>query len=104
MSKIDIIKDQKIVDTIDNKITELNKHIVIVDVKYIDRLKECGIPFSQFQEGYYIVKQGKKPKKFNEEQVQQIKQDLDDGLSIRKAANKHKCSTRTIQDMIKNIY
>ncbi|MEG1411340.1 MAG: helix-turn-helix domain containing protein [Terrisporobacter sp.] len=99
MSKINITNGYEVIDTIDNKMTELNKHIVMVDVKYIDRLNECGIPFNQFQEEHYICSRGKKKKKFNQEQVNIIINDLGNGLSIRKCANKYKCSTKTIQNI-----
>lgn len=105
MSKIDLIRDGKVIDTIENQTKELNKHIVIVDIAYIEKLNEANIPYTQFDDDFYLVKRGKKKKRFNEEQVQQIKKDLEEnGLSIRKAATKYKCSTRTIQDIIKNIY
>lgn len=104
MSKIDLIRDGKIIDTIENQTKELNKHIVIVDVAYIEKLKEANILFSQFDDDFYLVKRGKKKKRFNEEQVHQINRDLNEGMSIRAAATKYNTSTRTIQDIKKYKY
>lgn len=104
MSKIDLIRDGKIIDTIENQTKELNKHIVIVDVAYIEKLKEANIPFSQFDDDFYLVKRGKKKKRFNEEQVHQINRDLNEGMSIRAAATKYNTSTRTVQDIKKDKY
>ncbi|HFL3644404.1 TPA: helix-turn-helix domain containing protein, partial [Clostridioides difficile] len=53
---------------------------------------------------YYVVTQGKKPKRFNLEDIKNIKKDLDNGISLRKCATKWNCSTRTIQDIKNNIY
>lgn len=104
MSKIDLFRGGKHIDTIDNKIKELNKHIVIVDISYINKLEEANIPYSQFQEDLYICARGKKKKKFNEEQVKVIKKDLDNGLSIRKCATKYQCSTKLIQSIKSDKY
>lgn len=46
----------------------------------------------------------KKPKRFNLEDIKNIKKDLDNGISLRKCATKWNCSTRTIQDIKNNIY
>ncbi|WP_170075942.1 helix-turn-helix domain containing protein [Paraclostridium dentum] len=99
MSKIDLIREGKVIDTIENQTKAINKHIVIVDIAYVEKLKEANIPFSQFDDDFYLVKRGKKKKRFNKEQVQQIKRDLNEGISIRAAATKYNTSTRTIQDI-----
>lgn len=83
---------------------DLNEYILVSRV-YEDKLKENNIPFNSFpaDEKYFIVKQGKKPKKFNEEQQDLIRKDLET-LSIRKVAEKYNTSTRTIQDIKNNKY
>lgn len=105
MSEINIVKGDKVVGTINNNIKELNKHIVIVEVEYIDKLKSANIPFTQFQEDFYLVKRGKKPKKYNQAQVEYIKKDLlENKISVRKAAEKYKCSPSIILQIKNNNY
>lgn len=102
MSKINLNIDNKFVAEIENKVEELNNHIVFVENKYIKQLEQAKIPYKQFtSKDYYLVRRGKKPKKFNDKQIEHIKIDLQNGLSIRKAAEKYKTSTRLIQ-LIKN--
>ncbi|MDU1540809.1 MAG: helix-turn-helix domain containing protein [Paeniclostridium sordellii] len=103
MSKLDLkIGTEKI--EINNTLDEFLNDFVLVKKSNIDKLDKLEIErytLTDDNDTFYIVKQGRKPKKFNEQQVQQIKQDLENGLSIRKAADKHKTSTRLIQ-LIKN--
>lgn len=104
MSKLNLnIEGVKIAE-IENKLSELNKYVVVVETKYIDKLKEANIPIKVFPSDYFIVKQGKKNKKFTEEQQEKIKEELENGLSIRKCATKYNCSTRTIQNIKQNKY
>lgn len=83
---------------------DLNEYVV-VSKEYKQKLKDNNIPFESFNtdEKYFIVKQGKKPKKFNEEQQDLIRKDLET-LSIRKVAEKYNTSTRTIQDIKNSNY
>lgn len=105
MSKINLNIDNKFVAEIENKAEELNNHVVFVENKYIKELEQANIPYKQFtSKDYYLVRRGKKPKKFNDKQVEYIKKDLESGLSIRKAADKYKCSSRTIQQIKNNTY
>ena len=104
MSKINLnIEGVKIAE-IENKINELNKYVVVVETKYIDKLKMANIPIKVFPNDYFLVKQGKKNKKFTEEQQEKIKEELENGLSIRKCATKYNCSTSTIQKIKQNKY
>lgn len=104
MSKITIIKGDNNIE-IDNNTSILKKYKVMVDIQYINKLIEAKIPFTTFGEDYYICKRGKKQKKFDTEQVQQIKKDLlENKISIRKASEKYKCSTKTIQQIKNNTY
>lgn len=105
MSKINLNIDNKFVAEIENKAEELNNHVVFVENKYIKQLEQAKIPYKQFtSKDYYLVRRGKKPKKFNCKQIEYIKRDLQNGLSIRKAADKYKCSSRTIQQIKNNTY
>lgn len=106
MSKLNFNIDNECKGQMDNRIDELNKYVVLVEKEYIDQLENAKIPFKQFTcKDYYIVRRGKKKKKFNEEQIKQIKLDLfENGLSIRKAADKYKTSTRIIQDIKQDKY
>lgn len=106
MSKINLNIDNKFVAEIENKAEQLNNHLVFVENKYIKQLEQANIPYKQFtSKDLYLVRRGKKPKKFNEEQIKQIKLDLfKNGLSIRKTADKYKTSTRIIQDIKADKY
>ncbi|CEN26610.1 hypothetical protein [Paraclostridium sordellii] len=106
MSKINLNIDNKFVAEIENKAEELNNHVVFVENKYIKELEQANIPYKQFtSKDYYLVRRGKKPKKFNDKQVEYIKKDLlENKISIRKASEKYKCSTKTIQQIKNNTY
>ena len=104
MSKTSLSIDKKPVGIIDNKVSELNKFVVLVEQKYIHELEKNNIPYKVFTDEFYIVKRGRKPKKFNNKQVEYIKKELNNGLSIRKAAEKYKCSSRTIQQIKNDKY
>lgn len=99
MSKITLHDNGKVIKVIENKVSELNDYVVIVRVEHIKDLEKHNIPYSKLNEDFYLVTRGKKKKKFSHDQVNTIKKDLDNGLSIRKCANKYKCSTRTIQNI-----
>lgn len=104
MSKLDLTDNGKHVATIDNTVKDLNKHMVLVSVKHLDKLNEFGIPYLYCLNDLYICRRGKKHKKFNQAQVNVIKKDLDKGLSIRKCAIKYQCSTKLIQNIKKDRY
>lgn len=104
MSKIDLHIDNIKVAEIENKVEELNNHFVFVETSYINQLRKYNIPFKELTgENYYIVKRGKKPKKFNEEQQESIREDLKN-LSIRKVAKKYNCSPTIISQIKNNTY
>jgi DNA invertase Pin-like site-specific DNA recombinase len=104
MSKLNLYIEGVKIAEIENKLSELNKYVVVVETKYLDKLKEANIPIKVFPSDYFIVKQGRKNKKFNEEQQAKIREDLTQGLSIRECSTKYKCSTRTIQNIKQNKY
>lgn len=106
MSKLGIFKDNVKIDDIENRLIEFNKYLVVVEVEYIEALKSNNIPFRCFydHENFYLCRQGRKKKKFNDEQIQAILKDIENGLSIRKCATKYKCSTKTIQNIKLNRY
>ena len=82
-----------------------DKEFVLVEKKNINELDNSNIKYIDLKDKqYYVVTQGKKPKRFNLEDIKNIKKDLDNGISLRKCATKWNCSTRTIQDIKKNIY
>lgn len=106
MSKILITKNDIVIDEIDNKLSDLNKHYVLVEIKDINKLDNAEIEYCNFQlkEEIFLCRRGKKTKKFTKEQQELIKDDLENGLSIRKAADKYKCSSRTIQQIKNDTY
>ncbi|EGT4846894.1 MULTISPECIES: hypothetical protein [Clostridioides] len=82
-----------------------DKEFVLVEKKNINELDNSNIKYIDLKDKqYYVVTQGKKPKRFNLEDIKNIKKDLDNGISLRKCATKWNCSTRTIQDIKNNIY
>lgn len=82
-----------------------DKEFVLVEKKDINELDNSNIKYIDLEDKqYYVVTQGKKPKRFNLEDIKNIKKDLDNGISLRKCATKWNCSTRTIQDIKNNIY
>lgn len=104
MSKIDLTNNGKHIATIDNTVKDLNKHMVLVSVEHIEQLDKYKIPYLVCLNDLYICHRGRKRKKFNQEQVKVIKNDLDKGLSIRKCAIKYQCSTKLIQNIKKDRY
>ncbi|MCC0705142.1 helix-turn-helix domain containing protein [Clostridioides sp. ES-S-0049-02] len=82
-----------------------DKVVVIVEIEDIDKLNESKIKYETLENGnYYVVQQGRKRKRFNNEQVKQIKEDLDNGLSIRKCAEKWNTDTKLIMRIKNNEY
>ncbi|EQF14825.1 helix-turn-helix domain containing protein [Clostridioides difficile] len=82
-----------------------DKEFVLVEKKNINELDNSNIKYIDLKDKqYYVVTQGKKPKRFNLEDIKNIKKDLNNGISLRKCATKWNCSTRTIQDIKNNIY
>lgn len=82
-----------------------DKEFVLVEKKNINELDNSNIKYIDLKDKqYYVVTQGRRSKRFNNEDVSEIKKDLDNGMSLRKCAEKWNCSTRTIQDIKQNKY
>ncbi|AKP44816.1 hypothetical protein QES_0236 [Clostridioides difficile CD149] len=82
-----------------------DKEFVLVEKKNINELDNSNINYIDLKDKqYYVVTQGRRSKRFNNEDVSEIKKDLDNGMSLRKCAEKWNCSTRTIQDIKQNKY
>lgn len=82
-----------------------DKEFVLVEKKSINELDSSNIKYIDLKDKqYYVVTQGRRSKRFNNEDVSEIKKDLDNGMSLRKCAEKWNCSTRTIQDIKQNKY
>ncbi|MGO1042209.1 helix-turn-helix domain containing protein [Clostridioides difficile] len=82
-----------------------DKVVFIVDSSKKEKLDKAGIEYETLEnENYYVVQQGRRNKRFNDEQVKKIKNDLDNGLSIRKAEQKYNCGRNTIMKIKKNEY
>ncbi len=82
-----------------------DERVVLVNFKNIDKLDNSKIEYIDLEDKqYYVVSQGKRNKRFNPEQVKKIKNDLDSGLSIRKAEQKYNCSRNTIMKIKKDDY
>ena len=89
-----------------NRLDELGKRYCLVAIEDLEKLKENNIKcytLSDKLRKCYFVRQGKKPKRFRGEQLEQIKKDLEKN-SIRQLSVKYKCSTRTIQQIKKGEY
>lgn len=82
-----------------------DERVVLVNFKNIDKLNDSKVEYIDLEDKqYYVVSQGKKPKKFTDKEIREIKNDLDSGLSIRKAEQKYNCSRNTIMKIKKNEY
>ncbi|NJJ37272.1 helix-turn-helix domain containing protein [Clostridioides difficile] len=82
-----------------------DKEFVLVEKKNINELDSSNIKYIDLKDKqYYVVTQGRRRKRFNNEDVSKIKKDLNNGMSLRKCAEKWNCSTRTIQDIKQNKY
>lgn len=104
MSKLNIYVNGKVIDEFENNTIDFNKKFVVVERKYIDQLNDLNIRHFDFTREYFLVKRGRKKKRFNKDQQQEILSDLQSGLSIKKCSEKYKCSTRTIQIIKKGNY
>lgn len=95
-------------EIINNKIEDIDNIIVMVNKKYISKLKENNIPYFPFSEEAkecQFIRMGKKKKRFNEDECQKIKDDhLINGKSYRKLAKEYECSTKIIYQILKNKY
>lgn len=94
---------------IDNKMSEFSKYIVVVSREHVCLLDKYNIPYRFFSNALnecYFVRDGKglKKKRFNDLQVQEIKELHSNGLSYRVLANKFNCSTRTIYLILNDLY
>ncbi|MCC0682521.1 MULTISPECIES: helix-turn-helix domain containing protein [unclassified Clostridioides] len=82
-----------------------DKEFVLVEKKNVNELDNSNIKYIDLKDKqYYVVTQGRRSKRFNNEDVSEIKKDLNNGMSLRKCAEKWNCSTRTIQDIKQNKY
>ncbi len=82
-----------------------DKEFVLVEKKNVNELDNSNIKYIDLKDKqYYVVTQGRRSKRFNNEDVSEIKKDLDNGMSLRKCSEKWNCSTRTIQDIKQNKY
>ncbi|EMQ1359352.1 helix-turn-helix domain containing protein [Clostridioides difficile] len=82
-----------------------DKEFVLVEKKNVNELGNSNIKYIDLKDKqYYVVTQGRRSKRFNNEDVSEIKKDLNNGMSLRKCAEKWNCSTRTIQDIKQNKY
>ncbi|CEK33595.1 hypothetical protein UMC2_08451 [[Clostridium] sordellii] len=108
MKKLDLKIGIEKVKNNNNTLDEFLKDFVLVKKSDIDKLNKLEIErytLEDDNETFYIVKRGKKSKKFNEQQIQQIKKDLiENKISIRKASEKYKCSPTIILQIKKNNY
>lgn len=94
---------------IDNKISDLAENVVMVSKEDIWLLQKHNIPYFTFSDEskkclFIRDGKGKKKKRFNDLQVQEIKKLYSEGLSYRVLANKFNCSTRTIYLILKDLY
>lgn len=107
MSKLNLNIDDKQIE-INNTLQEFLDNFVLVkkeDIKKLDELKVQRYFLTENNTTYYIVKRGKKPKKFNKKQVEYIKKDLlENKISIRKASEKYHCSPSIILQIKNNNY
>ncbi|AKP44812.1 hypothetical protein QES_0240 [Clostridioides difficile CD149] len=81
-----------------------NEKVFLVSENDKEKLEKAGINFVSLDGNYYVVSQGKKPKKFTDNEIREIKNDLDNGLSIRKCAERWDCSTNVIMKIKQNTY
>lgn len=106
MSKLDLIINGQIVKVIDNKLENLMEDFVLVKKEDLTKIVEAKVDIEVYtveSKDRYIVKQGRKPKKFNEAQQELIRDDLKT-LSIRKVATKYNCSPTIILQIKNNKY
>ncbi|HBG5345090.1 TPA: helix-turn-helix domain-containing protein [Clostridioides difficile] len=82
-----------------------DKVVFIVDSSEKEKLDKSGIEYETLEKGnYYVVTQGKKNKKFTNDEVKQIKEDLNNGMSLRKCAEKWNCSKTVISNIKHDTY
>jgi hypothetical protein len=91
---------------VENSIEEFAKRMVLVSIEDIEKLNEHGIKYNTFSDAVRktkFIRQGKKHKRSNAEDIKVILEDLK-SMSIRSIARKYKCSTSTIQYTKKGVY
>ncbi|HFL2571640.1 hypothetical protein CDIF100009_03995 (plasmid) [Clostridioides difficile] len=82
-----------------------DKEFVLVEKKNINELDSSNINYIDLKDKqYYVVTQGRRNKRFNNEEVREIKKDLDNGMSLRKCAEKWNCSKTVIGNIKQNTY
>ncbi|MDO0471355.1 helix-turn-helix domain containing protein [Clostridioides difficile] len=101
MAKNKIKSSDGLLIDISNNVSELLKENVFISKSFIDVLIDNNIPFFEFvldDVKYYIVRQGTSKKRFNADEVECIKKDLET-MSIRKLSVKYNCSVNVIQNI-----
>ncbi|MCC0642205.1 MULTISPECIES: helix-turn-helix domain containing protein [unclassified Clostridioides] len=74
-----------------------DKRVVLVDFEDVDKLNDSKVRYIDLEDKqYYVVSQGKRPKKFTDADIKSIKEDLDNGMSLKEAETKYRCSKNTI--------
>lgn len=82
-----------------------DERVVLVNFKNIDKLNDSKVEYIDLEDKqYYVVSQGKKPKKFTDKEIRAIKKDLDNGMSLKDAEAKYKCSKNTIIKIKRGSY
>lgn len=82
-----------------------DKEFVLVEKKNINELDSSNINYIDLKDKqYYVVTQGRRSKRFKDEEVREIKKDLDNGMSLRKCAEKWNCSKTVIGNIKQNTY
>ncbi len=76
-----------------------DKVVFIVDSSEKEKLDKSGIAYEALEnENYYVVQQGRKSKRFDNEMQNQIRKELENS-TIRAIAKKYKTSTGIIQSI-----
>lgn len=81
-----------------------DEKVFLVSENDKEKLEKAGINFVSLDGNYYVVSQGKKPKKFTNKEIREIKKDLDNGMSLRKCAEKWDCSKTVIGNIKHDTY
>ncbi|MCC0642204.1 MULTISPECIES: helix-turn-helix domain containing protein [unclassified Clostridioides] len=81
-----------------------DEKVFLVSENDKEKLEKYGINFISLDGNYYVVHQGRKNKRFTDEEVKEIKKDLDNGMSLRKCAEKWNCGKTVIGNIKQNTY
>lgn len=94
-------------ELIENNLKEIADRYVIVKKENINLLNQNNIPYEVFSDDIQkcsFVRRGVKKKRFGPLKCSYIKSLKSKGYSYRALAEKFNCSTRTIQDIVKDKY